>query len=269
VGVVVLLLSFLLLPPFGQQHSARVLLLGLDKAEEGTQRSDTIIVCVSRLNDGSTTLISIPRDSRIHIPGYQGYRKINATYTLGREALIRKTLAQPALLHADLPYYVVLDSDTTRAVVDAMGGVEVTVPVRMKYDDNWGGLHIDLHPGKQLLNGKQAVGFLRWRKNNHGVHGPGGDDIKRGERQRELLHAMITKLRGWPGCLKGPDAYRAFRAHARTNIKDYRQFLLLAWSAREMHSEALPSDPHTHAGISYVDCDWRQGREMWRAALGE
>ncbi len=267
-AVAAFLLSFPLFPPFGDARTARILVLGLDKAEEGAQRSDTIIVCVAKLDGSGTTLISIPRDARVHIPGTRGFRKINAAYPIGGEALAQRTLAQSTVLGAECPYYVTLDSEATQAMVDAMGGITVDVPVRMRYDDNWGNLHIDLQPGRQHLTGRQVVGYLRWRKNNHGVRGPGGDDIKRGERQRAVVAAIVAQLRGWPGMTKAPDVYRAFRAHVHTNLTGWRRFLALGWAARSLHLAAVPGDTATGGGVSYINADWAAGRQLWDDAGG-
>jgi LCP family protein required for cell wall assembly len=261
------LLSFAVFPPFGDAQTARILVLGLDKAEEGAQRSDTILLVNAKLDGSGTTLLSVPRDARARIPDH-GTRKINAAYAIGGEALTRRTLAQATVLDADCPFYVILDSDAVRAMVDALGGVTVDVPTRMKYDDHWGDLHIDLQPGHQRLNGTQTVGFLRWRKNNPGIRGPGGDDIMRGERQRAVLSAIATELRGWPGITRVPAVFRAFRAHVRTNLHNPRRYLQLAWAARTLHRAAVPGTAVNRRGVSYINADWATGREQWRAAGG-
>ena len=69
IAAAVIVLSFLLFPPFGQERIARVLLVGLDDQTHGggTRRSDTIILSAARLNGTESTLLSIPRDARVHI----------------------------------------------------------------------------------------------------------------------------------------------------------------------------------------------------------
>ena len=62
--------------------------------------------------------------------------------------------------------YVIVNFDGIAAIVDAIGGVDYDVPFDMKYDDPSQNLHIDLKKGQQPLDGKQIVGFLRWRHNN-------------------------------------------------------------------------------------------------------
>lgn len=280
-GIIVLLLvviagvvvgSFFISPPFKGQRIARVLIVGLDEPPRnelpaaGPRRSDTILLTAVRLDGSGATLISVPRDARVRLPGHHRYTKINAAYAEGRLHLLRDTLAQPRVLDASLPYYFVLDSTTVRHVVDALGGVTVDVPYDMHYDDNWGNLHINLRKGRQRLTGEQAVGFLRWRKNNRGG-GAHGDDFARAARQRELLTELVRQARTREGLLRLPNAYRALRAHSWTNL-NLRQLIILGLAARAVHSRAVPATPRTIDGISYVICDWPEGRRLWQAAIG-
>lgn len=265
VGMVAL--SFLINPPFGYESTARVLIIGLDDTRDGTgpRRSDTIILLGARLDGSGSTLLSVPRDAWVNIPGYHGVRKINAAYALGGDELLRTVLGREEILEADLPYHLIIDSNTVRAVVDALGGIEVDVPHAMDYDDDWGNLHIHLKAGRQVLNGEQAVGFLRWRKNNHGG---GASDFARGERQRQVVIAIGAKMRTWQGILRAPDVYAAFRRTSESNLT-FRQLIQLGWAARHSRSEAVPAVTFTSGGVSYVDCNWSAGREIWQAAIGE
>jgi len=255
-------------PPFRGQTTARVLLVGLDEPPKfhraGPRRSDTIILCAVHTSGAGATLISVPRDARVRLPHHRSYDKINAAYAEGQIALLKATLADPDVLGADLPYHLVMDSRTVREVVNAVGGVTVNVPVAMDYDDSWGDLHIHLQAGKQRLNGAQAVGYLRWRKNSHG--GVGSDDFKRADRQRALLAAIAQQGRTPDGLLRLPATYRAFKKFTHTNLTT-RQLIALALHFRNMRSEAVPGDPVMRRGVSYVNCDWRAGRRLWQAAL--
>ncbi|MHB9129836.1 MAG: LCP family protein [Armatimonadota bacterium] len=260
------LLSFIAFPPFGTDRTARLLLLGLDGSakDKNDRRSDTIILCAARLDGSGTTLLSIPRDAAIRHRRIRGTDKINAVYAYGKVPLLQDVLADPKIMNATMPYYLVIDSDTTRAIVDAVGGVWVDVPHAMDYDDNWANLHIHLKPGHQRLNGKQVVGYLRWRKNTHG--GRSDTDFSRNKRQREVLIAIANELRSVSGVLKAPAVYRAFRAHTTSNLS-FRQLAMIAWSARKVESDAVPAVPYRSGRISYVRCDWAAGREKWQNAV--
>lgn len=253
-------------PPFRGQKVARVLLVGLDEPPKfhraGARRSDTIILCAVRTDRSGATLISIPRDARVRLPHRHSSSKINAAYAIGKVDLLKETLADPDVMGANLPYHLVMDSRTVREVVDAVGGVTVNVPVDMNYDDNWGNLHIHLKAGKQRLNGEQAVGYLRWRKNSHGRGG--SDDFKRGDRQRYLLAAIMQQAKTPAGMLRGPATYRAFKKYTYTNLST-RQLIALALNFRNIRSEAVPGTTGRRSG--YVECDWYAGRQLWQAAL--
>jgi LCP family protein required for cell wall assembly len=259
-------LSLLLAPPFGYETTARVLILGLDEADRlgGDQRrADTILLCAARLDGAGTLLLSVPRDAWVRIPNHSRQHKINAAYALGKEALVKQVLAKPSTLNAELPYHLIIDSSTVRAVIDALGGIRVSVPFAMNYDDNWGNLHIHLNPGLQLLTGEQAVGYLRWRKNSRGRS---EDDFSRAERQRAVLIAIGTRMRSWQGITRTPAVYHAFRQHSQSNLTD-RQLFVLGWASREIRSEAVPATPRRLHGTSYVFCNWAYGRALWEEAV--
>ena len=259
--------SFVFFPPFGGSSVAKIVLIGTDDPETpgAPCRSDTIMLCAARLNGAGTTLLSIPRDTRVHLPNHRGYDKINAAYaTKARQDMLIQTLAQPELLNETIPYYLVVNSTATQAVIDALGGVDVNVPHDMNYDDNWDKLHIHLHAGLQHLSGKQVVGYLRWRKNNHGYHGS-GTDFERTERQRALLSGLAGELHSWHGIQRIPAMWQAFHRYAITNLSP-RQLLLLVWAGRQTNSQSLPGTMGTKRGVSFVFGDWEKGRAIWQQA---
>ena len=149
-------------------------------------------------------------------------------------------------------------------MIDALGGIDVDVPHDMNYDDNWDKLHIHLKAGYQHLNGAGVVGFLRWRKNNHGLSG-GGTDFERTSHQRALLAGVSKELHSWRGIARLPAVYNAFHTYVRTNLTP-RQFIMLAWAARQTNSQNIPGQMRTLHGVSYVLCNWSKGREQWQNA---
>lgn len=156
---------------------------------EGT-RTDTMIFVSVDTKTNSVEAISIPRDTYFPTPGKTraGQAKLNAVYgfkDVGGPEGVRDAISR--MLGAKIDYYVVVDYDGVKEIVDLIGGVEVDVPFRMKYDDPYSKppLHIDFQPGVQVIDGDQAMAYLRFRKNNDGTHS--GGDIKRMERQQEFL----------------------------------------------------------------------------------
>lgn len=156
---------------------------------EGT-RTDTMIFMSIDTKDNSVDAISIPRDTYFPTEGKNGagQKKLNAVYgfkEIGGPEGVRNAIGK--ILGTEIDYYVTVNYEAVKEIVDLIGGVEVDVPFRMKYDDAYSEppLHIDFQPGLQKIDGDQAMAYLRFRKNNDGSHS--GGDIKRMERQHEFL----------------------------------------------------------------------------------
>ncbi len=265
-GAGAVIFYFLQHPPFGSQTVARVLVVGLDEPElsGGPRRSDAIILFAARLDGGRSLLLSVPRDARVRLPHQRRQQKINAAYAVGQVGLLKETLADSDVLGAGLPYHLVMDSRTVREVVDAFGGVTITVPHDMNYDDHWGHLSIHLRAGRQRLNGEQVVGFLRWRKDTRG--GIRSTDFARSDRQRALLIALAEQARTREGLRRLPAVYRAFQRTTHTNLT-LPQFAALGLAFKHVQSAAVTGDTRTIGGISYVLCDWAEGRRLWEQAI--
>ncbi len=143
------------------------------------RRTDTIML-LHRAPGGQTSLISIPRDSYVEIPGY-GMNKINAAYAFGGPQLLVQTVELATGLRMD--DYAEIGLDGFAGIVDAMGGVQVCLDDALA--DPLAG--IDLPAGCQTLDGADALGYVRSRYQD-----PDGD-LGRVERQREMLSAMAER----------------------------------------------------------------------------
>jgi LCP family protein required for cell wall assembly len=142
--------------------------------------TDTILYV--SLRGEELTLIAIPRDTYLESLG----ARINVVhYREGPEGL---QAAVSSLLGLPVDYYLIFNLDVFKDVVDAVGGVEVNVPYRMRYVDVAGGLDINLQPGPQRLDGVQAADFVRFRGTLRG-------DYDRIDRVKTLAFAMLAQLR--------------------------------------------------------------------------
>lgn len=157
-------------------------------------RTDTIMIFQFDPALGRLTALSIPRDTRIYINGRRP-EKINALNTIGGPLLLKKVLED--LLDIKIDRYVLVNTKSVEKAIDSIGGVEVDVPRDMKYSDKTDGINIDLKKGKQILNGNQTVGFLRFRKTATA-------DIGRIERQQLFLRALRKKLSEPTVLARGP-----------------------------------------------------------------
>ncbi|MDJ0626562.1 MAG: LCP family protein [Candidatus Caenarcaniphilales bacterium] len=147
-------------------------------------RTDTIILAKFDPVQKTISALNIPRDTKIFINGKRP-EKINAINTIKGPELLQKLLED--LLDVHIDKYVIVSTEGIVKLIDEVGGIPVNVDKKMVYHDKTDGLYINLEPGLQTLNGKQAIGFLRFRKDNWG-------DIGRIQRQQQFIRAVKKKL---------------------------------------------------------------------------
>jgi LCP family protein required for cell wall assembly len=173
---------------------------GLSKKEENQlalghnisgSRSDTILLLHVPANGTRPTLVSLPRDSYVPIPGH-GYNKLNAAYSLGGPKLLVQTVQNVTGLPVN--HYMGIGFGGLVSVVNDVGGVQICLKAPMK--DPKAGLN--LKAGCQTLNGDQALGFVRTRAFAEG-------DIQREQDQRILIKGILSKMTS-PGTLANPFA---------------------------------------------------------------
>jgi LCP family protein required for cell wall assembly len=211
---------FSLTPTAPLIQEANILLLGADGSNELGHRSDTVMVLHINSEKKEASVISIPRDTLAVIPG-RGLDKINHAFAYGGAELSRQTVE--GLLHISIPYYVVVNLSGIESLIDDIGGVTINVEKRMYYIDYAGGLDIDLKPGVQKLNGKQVMGYLRFR------HTDG--DFARIGRQQNFLKDLASELMKKDNLLKSPNAFLQLLSCVETNLNS-REILGLTLTMR-------------------------------------
>ena len=167
------------------------LLIGTDKASGST---DTMMVVRYDVKNQELNLMSIPRDTMVNVPW--DIKKINSVYSVRGLDGLRTQIKK--LIGFAPDYYVKIDLSAFVKLVDLIGGVEFEVPRNMDYDDPYQDLHIHLKKGLQTLNGKQAMGLVRWRHNNDNT--AGYDDTGRIQTQQAFLKAVAKQclaLKNW------------------------------------------------------------------------
>jgi LCP family protein required for cell wall assembly len=196
--------------------------------------TDTILLVQLRAGERVVRTLSVPRDTWTNIPGW-GMSKINAANVRGGpDALVR---AVGDLTGIRPEGYVLLSLQALRDVTDAAGGVTMDVEQAMKYDDNAGGLHIDVPAGRQHLSGSEAEAFLRFRHDALG-------DLGRVARQQKFLGALADKLTGPAGLVYGPRVVGALGRNVRTNLarEDVSNVLGALLRRPEVDAHTLPGD---------------------------
>ncbi len=218
----------------------QILVLGIDrepKAPPFHGRSDTMVLVRLDPQTGRMRGLSIPRDTQTWIAGY-GTVKINAANVYGGSRLAAQTVRE-TLGNVRIDRVVRLDTEAFMTLVDAVGGVKVTVLKPMRYRDRTQNLDIDLQPGLQILNGRQAEGFARFRNDEEG-------DIGRIRRQQTLLRALKAKVQSVPWW-RWPDLLAAVQPHLDTDLTAAELTALLAFllEAQDIPLESLGGRPST------------------------
>lgn len=210
--------------PFG------MVLLGEDyRPETGSRNTDAIIVTIWNPESNEVNLLSIPRDTRVNIPGY-GYGKINSVYVIG-EAEKRKQERQgqqPTTNGAkmvmetisdflDIPvkYYVKVDFNGFEQVIDELGGLMIEVERDMNYHSVADHTNIELKKGLQLLDGKQVLDYARFRKSSDGKD---SSDFERNERHQKIIRTFVGKLGSFKGVSNIVDIMEIAGDHIKTNL---------------------------------------------------
>ncbi len=228
-----------------------ILVLGVDSNGPNTLpfsgvRSDTMIILNVDVHGKSVNAISIPRDSKVYLADEHGIQKINAAYALGGIELARKTIEET--LGIKIHNYVIVNAEGVRKLIDAIGGVPIYVEQNMHYSDDTGKLYINLMRGNQVLNGREAEGYLRFRKDYLG-------DIGRVHRQQKFIKALIEKVKSPEALRKIPEALKIASLYTRTDLNLY-QMSQYAAIAREIDLNKvefvmLPGGPNKKGITSY------------------
>lgn len=161
-----------------------ILLLGTDTGDLGRTdkgRTDTIIVATVNPSTETTTLTSIPRDTKVSVPDSENsYDKINAAYTIGGTSTAVKTVQDT--LDIPIDYYILVNMRGLTQLVDAVGGITIKPLLTFKYEE------ADVTKGKTVkMNGKQALAYSRMRYDD-----PEGD-YGRQKRQKQVIQAIVSK----------------------------------------------------------------------------
>ncbi len=228
-----------------------VLLLGVDSNGSNTDpwrgtRSDTIILMSIDAKDRSVKAISIPRDSKVYLAGDNGVQKINAAHAIGGVDLTKRTIEET--LGVKIDKYVIVSDDAVENVVNVLDGVPVYVEKKMDYDDFSGKLHIHLNKGLNILKGREAVGYLRFRHDGLG-------DIGRTQRQQWFLRSLLEKLQSPQAIVKLPEIINVANKYIKTDLSlyDMSQYAALVKSIdfEKIEVATLPGRPNKKGSISY------------------
>ena len=221
----------------GEEPAVNILVLGTDSRtsasdpsqwKEGAQRTDAIMIVQVSGDRKTVSVMSIPRDSWVEIPGH-GQGKINAAYSYGGPSLTIHTVENLTGIHID--HFAVANFESFVALTDEIGGVRVN----LKTPQTLAGKELDA--GAQVLNGQQALAYTRERSSL-----PNGD-FDRVKRQQTWMRSIVSRVLT-NGTLSSPTALYSFLKTASRTVAVDESFTLnqmqsLALETRHLHSNDI------------------------------
>jgi polyisoprenyl-teichoic acid--peptidoglycan teichoic acid transferase len=243
-------------------HSTDILLLGTDHsalaARQGLEHSDSIMLLRTDPSKHRLIYLSIPRDLRVSIPGH-GDDKINAAMQIGGPALAAQTVA--GFTGLPVNHVVVVDFGSFEDLIDKVGGVDVNVPEAIlsnRFDcpyststrcQQWEGWRFE--KGVQHMSGHRALIYSRIRENRLN---PSESDVTRGERQQQVMQALLSKLASPSMFFKLPFVGGDLLKPITTDLSA-NQFVQLGWikfrAGKVLHCR-LGGTAETIGGGSYI-----------------
>ena len=227
-----------------------VLVMGIDEGDnefkDAPKRTDVMFLASFDPAKNDVAVLSLPRDTRVKIPGYQGLDKINHAYAYGGVKLAKQTVAN--LLRVPIHYYVLLNWQGFIDIIDLIGGIDYYVEQDMDYEDPYADLKIHFEQGFQHLDGKKAGEYVRFRHDELG-------DIGRVQRQQRFLKALASELFSVSNVVKVPSLINSVEKHIDTDM-DFMTMVKTANSFKvfggdKVKAEMLYGDFQTIDGVSY------------------
>ncbi len=231
---------------FSEDQKVNILCVGINGG-----LTDTILLAIFDIDRGHVDMISIPRDTYYPRKGYNSAaeKKINAAYRKD----INNTAKAVSELLFDVPihYYAIIDFKGVANIVESIGGVPMDIPFRMKYTDKTDKppLYIDIPKGSQVLDGKTAVKFLRFRQGDKGYPGYSQSDLDRQMMQQQFLKSAFEQSLG----LNLPKVIRSIHENVKSNL-DIMMALKLAAKTTNMSRDDFSS--YILPGISETSAPW-------------
>ena len=237
-------------PDIQNKERVNILFLGLDQrpGESATSRTDTMILFSVNPKNKSVSMLSIPRDLWVPIPGHKEGR-INTAhywgeiedYPGGGPALAKHTVRYN--LGVPVHYYVRLNFTGFEQIIDAIGGIDIDVPAAIddyQYpapDNSYEHVHFDAGP--QHMDGVTALKYARTRK------GSGDGDFSRMDRQKQVIFAIRDKVLSLPNLpqlvLQLPQLAQSLGESLQTDIPAGTMLTLAKWS-EQIKGEDIYSD---------------------------
>lgn len=231
-----------------------ILLLGIDDgdseaAESEPKRTDAIILLSFDPQNNKVSVLSIPRDTKVILPGHKDPEKINAAYAYGGVVMAKQTVAN--LLRVPIHYYALANWRAFIDVVNLIGGVDIYVDKDMYYEDPYADLVIDIKHGYQHMDGETAGKYVRFRKDELG-------DIGRVQRQQKFLKAAAEQMFSVQNVAKISSLLATLDKYVKTDLNTLTML-------RAANSFKLFGDDKMRSCMLYGKFDDADGVSYWEA----
>jgi len=231
-------------PSLGEHERVNILILGLDQIEGTRSRNDTNLLL--SIKGREVVLLALPRDLRLKFPDGE-FHKLNAAYSYGGVRLARRVISD--FLGVPIHFYAVIDYQGFVGIIDQLGGVTLYVEKHLKYDDEAQNLHIDIPPGEQLLDGAQALNYIRYRDET--------GDLGRLERQGKFIRALLEKGIQFRSLRELQALARTISRYISTNLSLVDMYAL-AGRFRGLEPDQVklvqvPGEPVRIEGVDYLE----------------
>lgn len=258
-----------------------ILFYGMDNVPgSGASRTDTIMIVHYDPETKHTTMVSLPRDTRIPKDVYKPKvigktakltevhydSQLNSDIDTARDDLINSI--EEFFGIDDINYYVSVDYEGFSAIIDVLGGIDIVPIYNMKYYDPVDGLKIDFDKDVEYhLDGEDALKFVRWRKNNQGSSSEtDGSDLGRIENQRYFINCLMKQLTSTSGLVKIPALVNETTKYINTDLDAdkiiaYAKAILKA-GEDNLTSATLEGTTETIDGFDYFVYDASKNREI-------
>ena len=199
-------------------ESFTVLILGTDENDSRAEkenldsndfRTDSMILATFDKNNDDVKLVNIPRDTLAYIEPEGYFDKINHAHMYGGPSASMDAVEK--LLNVPVDYYARINMAGVVDIVDSVGGVEFDVPFDMNEPNQHDNGRIELEAGEQELNGEEALAVVRSRRVD--------SDLGRGNRQMELVEAVLSKVKSSGGLTKIDDLIKVVADNTKHNFK--------------------------------------------------
>lgn len=222
-----------------------------------TYHTDTIMVVSFDTDNDKINILSIPRDTMSNVK--RSNKKINGAHAIGGIEQLNKEIQD--LIGFTPDYHVVVNLEGFIDLIDAMGGVKINVPRNMDYEDPYQDLSIHLKKGEQVLNGQQAMGFVRFRADYR------NGDLERIGVQQMFIAALAQQLAQPSTITKLPTFAQIINENMETNLSMgeiiwFGKQLIEVDMSNSLETFTLPGGAQYVNGISYFIPDGRRTLTM-------